>query len=193
MWYWFCHTSTWTRHGCTHVPNPEPPSHLPPHTIPLGHPSAPAPSFMSTIPIQGNAILADIVKIYSLIHLFIECILNICLVSTEVSDSWTPLKKVINQMTWFHIIISIIRTKKVSSWLKNDEIGNMIVYGWKRKALPKKWYWGLPWWLSGRRICLPVQETWVQSLVQEDPTCHRKAKLMCHNYRTCPLEPRDRN
>ena len=41
--YWFCHTSTCICHGCTHVPNPEPPSHLPPHTIPLGHPSAPAP------------------------------------------------------------------------------------------------------------------------------------------------------
>ena len=26
--YWFCHTSTWIRHGCTRVPNPEPP--LPP-------------------------------------------------------------------------------------------------------------------------------------------------------------------
>ena len=38
--YWFCHTSTWIRHGCTRVPNPESPSHLPPHTIPLGHPSA---------------------------------------------------------------------------------------------------------------------------------------------------------
>ena len=42
--YWFCHTSTWIRHGCTRIPNPEPPSHLPPQTIPLGHPSAPAPS-----------------------------------------------------------------------------------------------------------------------------------------------------
>ena len=31
-------------HGCTCVPHPEPPSHLPPHPIPLGHPSAPAPS-----------------------------------------------------------------------------------------------------------------------------------------------------
>ena len=40
--YWICHTSTWIRHGCTHVPHPEPPSHLPPHTIPLGRPSAPA-------------------------------------------------------------------------------------------------------------------------------------------------------
>ena len=46
IWYWFCCTSTWIRHGCTRVPHPEPPSHLPPHTIPLGHPSAPAPSFL---------------------------------------------------------------------------------------------------------------------------------------------------
>ena len=44
--YWFCHTSTWIHHGCTWVPNPEPPSHLPPHIISLGHPSAPAPSIL---------------------------------------------------------------------------------------------------------------------------------------------------
>ena len=42
--YWFCHTSTCIRHGCTRVPHPEPPSHLPPYTITLGHPSAPAPN-----------------------------------------------------------------------------------------------------------------------------------------------------
>ena len=33
--YWFCHTATCLRHGCTCVPHPEPHSHLPPHTIPL--------------------------------------------------------------------------------------------------------------------------------------------------------------
>ena len=44
--YWFCHTSTWIRHGCTRVPHPEPPSHLPPHTVSLGHPSAQAPSIL---------------------------------------------------------------------------------------------------------------------------------------------------
>ena len=44
--YWFCHTSTWIHHGCTRVPHPESPSHLPPCTIPLGHPSAPAPSIL---------------------------------------------------------------------------------------------------------------------------------------------------
>ena len=31
---------TWISHGCTCVPNPEPPSHLPPHPIPQGRPSA---------------------------------------------------------------------------------------------------------------------------------------------------------
>ena len=44
--YWFCHPSTCICHGCTRVPHPELPSHLLPHTIPLGHPSAPAPSFL---------------------------------------------------------------------------------------------------------------------------------------------------
>jgi len=44
--YWFCHTSTWICHGCTRVPDPELPSHIPPRTIPLGHPSAPAPSIL---------------------------------------------------------------------------------------------------------------------------------------------------
>ena len=42
--YWFCHTLTWICHGCTCVPHPEPPFHLPPHSIHLGHPSSPAPS-----------------------------------------------------------------------------------------------------------------------------------------------------
>ena len=45
--YRFCHTLTWIRHGCTCVPHPESPSHLPPQPIPLGYPSAPAPSTLS--------------------------------------------------------------------------------------------------------------------------------------------------
>ena len=44
MLYWFCHTSTCIHHRYTRVLHPEPPSLLPPRTIPLGHPSAPAPS-----------------------------------------------------------------------------------------------------------------------------------------------------
>ena len=30
------------------------------------------------------------------------------------------------------------------------------------------------------RICLPMQGTWVQSLVWEDPTCLGATKAMCH-------------
>ena len=44
--YWFCYTLTWIHHGCTRVPHPERLSHLPPHNIPLGHPSAPAPRIL---------------------------------------------------------------------------------------------------------------------------------------------------
>ena len=40
----FCHTLIWICLGFTCVPHPEPPSHLPPHPVPLGHPSAPVPS-----------------------------------------------------------------------------------------------------------------------------------------------------
>ena len=43
--YWLCHTSTWIRHGCARVPHPDP-SHLPPCTIRLGHPRAPAPRIL---------------------------------------------------------------------------------------------------------------------------------------------------
>ena len=42
--YWFCHISKWICHRYTCVPHPEPSSLLPPHTIPLGRPRAPAQS-----------------------------------------------------------------------------------------------------------------------------------------------------
>ena len=42
--YWFCQISRWIHHRYTCVPHPEPSSLLPPHTILLGRPSAPAPS-----------------------------------------------------------------------------------------------------------------------------------------------------
>ena len=46
-WSGFCHTLTYISHRFTRVPHPEPPSHLPLHPIPLGHPSAPALSTVS--------------------------------------------------------------------------------------------------------------------------------------------------
>ena len=40
------------------------------------------------------------------------------------------------------------------------------------------------------KIHLPLQKTWVQSLVWEDPTCLGATKPMCPNYWACALEPR---
>ena len=33
-----------------------------------------------------------------------------------------------------------------------------------------------------------MKETWVWSLNQEDPTCRKTPKPVCHNYRACALE-----
>ena len=44
-WSGFCHTLTWISHGVTCVPHPDPPSHIPPHPIPLGLPIVPAPLY----------------------------------------------------------------------------------------------------------------------------------------------------
>ena len=41
---------------------------------------------------------------------------------------------------------------------------------------------GLPWWLHGQRIHLPMQKTQVRSLVWEHSTCCRATKPMGHNY-----------
>ena len=61
--YWFCHTSTCICHGCTCVPHSEPPSHFPPHTIPLGHLSAPALSILYPDPGLAIRFLYDIIHV----------------------------------------------------------------------------------------------------------------------------------
>ena len=43
------------------------------------------------------------------------------------------------------------------------------------------------------RIHLPMQGTWVRTLVQEDPTCHGATKPGHHNYWACSLEPVSHN
>ena len=46
---------------------------------------------------------------------------------------------------------------------------------------------------SVKRIPLPMQETWVRSLIWEDPTCHGATKLTHHIYEARALEPRSHN
>ena len=45
------------------------------------------------------------------------------------------------------------------------------------------------WEKKGALGGLPVQKTWVPSLIKKDPTCHSAAEPTCHNYRACALEP----
>ena len=42
---------------------------------------------------------------------------------------------------------------------------------------------------QGLRILLPRQGTWVLSLVQEDLTCCKATKCICHNYWACDPQP----
>ena len=51
--------------------------------------------------------------------------------------------------------------------------------------------WRFPWlWI---RIRLPVQGTWVLSLVRENPTCRKATKSMSHDYSASTLEPKNQN
>ena len=57
----------------------------------------------------------------------------------------------------------------------------------------KKPHWGVSlaaqWW----RVRLPMQETWVQPLLWEDPTGRGATKPVSHSYWACALEPTNRN
>ena len=81
-------------HGFTRVPHPEPTSHLPPHPIPLGLPSAPAlsPCFMHPAWPGGlriacsNAILSDHpTLVFS--HRIQKSVLYICIHRSTVYNS----------------------------------------------------------------------------------------------------------
>ena len=63
------------------------------------------------------------------------------------------------------------------------------------KKLKKEWKFHLRASLVAQwqRIHLPMQETWVRSLVWEDPTCSGATKPVYHNYWARALEPRSRN
>ena len=64
-------------------------------------------------------------------------------------------------------------------------IGNYIHYpviNHNRKEYEKEYIYGTSLVVQWLRICLPMQGTWVRSLVWEDPTCHGATKPMHHNY-----------
>ena len=65
--------------------------------------------------------------------------------------------------------------------------------GKKKKKLQKNeqgWTSLMTQWV---RICLPMQGTWVWSLIWEDPTCCRTTKPISHNHWACAYDPVSRN
>ena len=100
---------------------------------------------------------------------------------TLLSNKKDGLPFVTIRMDLEGITLSEIRQRKTNTmwshmWnLKNKtnktNENNQWLFKWKFKNMTYR----LPWWLSGR-VHLPVQETWVQSLVWEDPTCCWAAK-----------------
>ena len=84
---------------------------------------------------------------------------------------------------WFSLSLSILHhhslhfdiwITKTACWITDlrgkTESGASLVAQWQRSRLP-------------------MQETQVQSLIQEDPTCHRATKPVHHNYWSCALGP----
>jgi len=63
----------------------------------------------------------------------------------------------------------------------------------QRQTINKINKWGLPWWLNGKRIHLPMQKTQVWSLILEDPACSGATKTVSHNYWVFALEPGSHN
>ena len=73
-------------------------------------------------------------------------------------------------------------------FLLEERIGDIFQYRKCTKHLNQEFDTGTSLVVQWLRICLPKQGTWVRSLVQEDSTCHRATKPLCHDYRSlCAL------
>ena len=91
--YWFCHTSTWIHHRYTHVPHPEPPSHLSPHTIPLGSSQCTSPKLPVSCIEPGLAIHF----LYDVIH-----------VSMPFSQIFPPSPSLTESIRLFYTSVSLL-------------------------------------------------------------------------------------
>ena len=138
----FCHTLTWISLGFTCVLHPEPPSHLPPHPIPLGHPSAAALSTLSHVSNLGWRSVSHLIiymfQCYSLrsshltfSHRVQKSVLYICVsfsvlhIGLSLPSFWIP-----------YICISILYWC-LSFWLTSLCIMGSSFNGWTLKIL----YW----------------------------------------------------
>ena len=87
----------------------------------------------------------------------------------QLPAMWDPLTPALSSLP--------VTAAPTSIWLQMHE---------RPRARATQW---LPWWFSGKSILLPMQETWVQTLIWEDHTCHGATKPMHHSYGAGALEP----
>ena len=78
---------------------------------------------------------------------------------------------------WFRFIVTFLAVPKSAKWVMTQEDEKLSVHKYAKEktggtSLVAQWL----------RIRLPMQGTWVQALVQEDPTCHGATKPVSHNY-----------
>ena len=95
-------------------------------------------------------------------------------------------KKKCQVMDDFYFLLRVIFYNKMC-WICNQKI----LRNKKRKILKVNGRASLV--VQWLRICLPIQETWIQALVWEDSTCHGATKPRRYNYRACALEPASHN
>ena len=128
--YWFCHTSTWICQGCTHVLHPEPPSHLPPPTIPLGHPSAPAASILY----PASNLDCSIFQVKQLILITSSSVLSafwgVDLSVLTINSSTSSIHTIFpNELSWASVI----------GYLSQAPITS-IKHGWNLKEISPVWW-----------------------------------------------------
>ena len=144
--YWFCHTSTWIHHMYTRVPHPEPPSLLPPHTIPLGRPSAPAPS------IQYHALNLDWWFISYMILYMFQC-------HSPKSSHPLPLPQSPVQSSFvLRLILTMEFPEQLLNFSKHIFVlcqAFITVLGevkWRREVAQSCWTLATPWTVSTRLL-----------------------------------------
>ena len=73
-------------------------------------------------------------------------------------------------------------------FVKHIELWRIKMNTWKTNTYKFKFPLGISLVVQWLRICLPIQGTWIPSLVRKGLTCHRATMPMHYNYRAWALQ-----